>query len=533
MSGDRSANAGAATPAASPQTRSGTVGARPDGHGDGIAAMPGAPVRHVDAAWVLAEPGRAPALANHRLTLAGETITALRPCAEPPAGPRRLVLPTLANAHDHARTFRNATLGSYGLPLETWLPHLGAMPGLDPYLCAATSLARSARQGVTDVMVHYTRVQGGMPYVEEAQAVARAAADVGVRIGFAVAMRDRQGIAYAPDADVLAALPAELRDAVRARLAVRPESPKDQLARVDAVAQACAGSAVTVQYGPAAVQWCSDALLEAIAQASADHDRPVHMHLLETKYQREWADAAMPGGIVRHLDSLGLLSPRLTLAHCAWCRPDELALLAERGVTISVNTSSNLGLRSGIAPVAEMLRQGCRVAMGLDGMAFDEDDDALREMRLGYALHQGTGLDVTMTPAQLWDMAARHGRRAVGGATADVPVTLNPGARADCLVLDWSALDDDALFDDVDPLHLLLARANGRYIDTVVAGGRTLVQGGKVVSVDETALRAELIAQARAALARSPETHAWRAVLPALGQALGQWYGQGRHRGCC
>ena len=39
----------------------------------------------------------------------------------------------------------------------------------------------------------------------------------------------------------------------------------------------------------------------------------------------------------------------------------------------------------------EMLRQGCRVAMGLDGMAFNEDDDALHEMRLGYALHRGWG----------------------------------------------------------------------------------------------------------------------------------------------
>ncbi len=113
---------------------------------------------------------------------------------------------------------------------------------------------------------------------------------------------------------------------------------------------------VTVQYGPTGVQWCSTPLLEAIAQASADHDRPVHMHLLETRYQRAWADETHPEGIVRFLDDLGLLTPRLTLAHCVWARPDELSLLAERGVTIAVNTSSNLYLKSGIAPVADMLR---------------------------------------------------------------------------------------------------------------------------------------------------------------------------------
>ena len=63
------------------------------------------------------------------------------------------------------------------------------------------------------------------------------------------------------------------------------------------------------------------------------------MHLLETRYQREWADREFPGGIVRYLDSIGFLSERITLAHCAWARPDELDLLAERNVTISVNTS--------------------------------------------------------------------------------------------------------------------------------------------------------------------------------------------------
>ena len=49
-------------------------------------------------------------------------------------------------------------------------------------------------------------------------------------------------------------------------------------------------------------------------------------------YQRQWADANYPGGVVRMLDDIGLLSPRLTLAHCVWARPEELELLAERGV---------------------------------------------------------------------------------------------------------------------------------------------------------------------------------------------------------
>jgi cytosine/adenosine deaminase-related metal-dependent hydrolase len=74
------------------------------------------------------------------------------------------------------------------------------------------------------------------------------------------------------------------------------------------------------------------------------------VHLLETRYQRAWMDAEYPGGVVKHLDSIALLSPRLSLAHCVGARPE---LPAERGATIVIINSSNQHLRSGIAPVAQ------------------------------------------------------------------------------------------------------------------------------------------------------------------------------------
>ena len=500
--------------------------------------MPASTETRIDCALLLADPGTQPARADVGIRIdGGGRIAAVDALDHPVPGRRLLALPALANAHDHARTFRSATLGAFGQPLESWLPFLGVVPGMDPYLCAATSFARSVRHGVTHLMVHYTRVQGGMPYVDEVRAVARAARDVGVRIGFAVSMRDRNGIGYADDATMLAALRPGLRDAVAQRLSAKPVAPSQQLALVEEVAAMVAGEGhadhVTVQYGPTAVQWCSTPLLEAVARASADTGRPVHMHLLETKYQREWADKAHPEGIVRFLDGIGLLSPRLTLAHCTWARPDELALLAERGVTLAVNTSSNLGLKSGIAPVPEMLKQGCRVAMGLDGMAFDEDDDALREMRLAFALHRGWGFDTTMTAQQLWAFGAGNGPHSVAGKTARAHGRIAPGEPADMVLLDWDALDDDALFADTDPLQLLLARANGTHIARVIAGGRTVVDSGRVVGIDEPALRAELLARMRSALAADATHAAWRADVGALADDLAPFYRGGHFGGCC
>lgn len=493
----------------------------------------------LDCAWLLADPGRGPARADMRLLIEGATVARIGALGAAPPGRRKLVLPTLANAHDHARTFRSATLGAFGQPLESWLPYLGVIPGADPYLCAAASFARTVRGGVSDAMVHYTRVQGLGTYLAEARAVARAAFEVGLRIGFAIALRDRNGLGYCDDATILGALRPAIRKDVAARLSVQPTAPAQLLARVDDVARMVQedgfGANVTVQYGPTGVQWCSTPLLEAIAAASADSGRPVHMHLLETRYQRDWADQAHPQGIVAFLDRIGLLSPRLTLAHCTWARPGELALLAERGVTIAVNTSSNLGLKSGIAPVPEMLRQGCRIAMGLDGMALDEDDDALREMRLAYCLHRGWGYEVDMSPAQLWDFAAVNGRRSVNGAAAaSTAGKIAEGAPADLLVLDWDAVDDDALLPGIDPLNLLLARTNATHIDEVVVGGRSVVQQGRVVTLDEPGLRAELVAQVRSGLAAAGDAQHWRQTVDALAQDLGPFYrGALFLRGCC
>ena len=160
-------------------------------------------------------------------------------------------------------------------------------------------------------------------------------------------MRDRNPLVYGPSEPILDALPAERAPRSRGRFIRTPLPVADQIALVDAVAAAAHGPMFDVQYGPNGVQWATPALLEAIAEASARTGRRVHMHLLETRYQRAWADTEFPQGIVNYLDTIGLLSPRLTLAHCAWARPDELELIAERGATISVNTSSNLGIRSG------------------------------------------------------------------------------------------------------------------------------------------------------------------------------------------
>src|SRR5689334_17733392 len=135
-----------------------------------------------------------------RIRIEGDRISTIAACE---AGNGLLAMPALANAHDHVRAVKPVALGALELPLELWLAAITGAPRVDPYVIAAVAFARSALGGAGTIMTHYVRPQGGMPLLEEARHVARAARDVGVRIAFAVSMRDRNSIAYGDDARTL------------------------------------------------------------------------------------------------------------------------------------------------------------------------------------------------------------------------------------------------------------------------------------------------------------------------------------------
>jgi cytosine/adenosine deaminase-related metal-dependent hydrolase len=468
----------------------------------------------IAASWLIPSAGE-PALADRTINLADARIAAV----EAGGGKGDLVLPALASAHDHARVVRLSQVGSFDVPLEAWLPYLALIPAVDPWLASAVSFGRIARGGVGATMAHYTRVQGLTDFPTEARALAKAARDVGINVALAVHCRDLNPLVYDPHQALLAELSPAACACITRRFLRPPLPAAEQVAMVEAVAADIEGSGVTVQYGPAGVQWCSDEMLRRIGKAAADSGRRVHMHLLETRYQRNWADRTYPQGIVRYLDEIGLLNERISFAHCIWLRPEEMELIATRGATIVVNTSSNFIVSSGLAPVAEMLRRGCRVAMGLDGLSFDEDEDALRELRLLYAVHKAKGFEITMRREDLLRIGFENGRFAVTGASDGGRVA--PGAPADLLVLDWEKLSAELVEPDVPALELMLAKARQEHVKQLFVAGREVVRDGIVTGVDLPELEAELLARLRKAADTTADI---RAAMPELRAALRSHY---------
>jgi cytosine/adenosine deaminase-related metal-dependent hydrolase len=440
-------------------------------------------------AW--AQPGEAPLRRDVRITIDGARVASLDDAAPRDAGKGRgrIVVPAPANAHDHGRAIPTVAFGADDQALELWIPSLVLSPAAPPYLLAAVAFARLVRAGVTSV-VHFHGPQDAYRMADEAAEFCRAARDVGIRLAFVVRMHDRNRLAYGADEEVLAGLAPADRDAVlKIWRAPLPDLDR-QLAMVDEIEARSAGGLVTVQYGPSGLQWCSDGFLERIARAASDRRRGIQAHLLETWYQRVWLDRAYPGGVIRRMDELGLLSPRTSFAHGVWLRPDEMALLAERGATVALNASSNLRLRSGRAQAAALQDAGVPLGMGLDSSALDLDDDPWREIRLQRVIHGGTGIAGGLTLKALATAAFTHGHKVAGSEA--LHGQLAPGASADLVALDWAAIGADSVDGVTDEVELLLGRASERHVRDVWIAGRRVVEDGRVTGVDLPALEAEL-----------------------------------------
>lgn len=477
---------------------------------------------------LFADPGKAAPVYGATIRIAGDRIVSVEASGDPATageGRHLVAMPALADAHDHGRGLHHLAIGAKDEVFEIWRAALYAHPPVDPYLNTALAFARLARAGVSSVVHVHSSI-----FVDRLEAdaisIARAARDVGIRVAFVVPLRDQLSLGYENDEALLARHDARDHDVIRKTWMYPFPGPAAYMDIVRAVAREVEGGLVSVQYGPNSPQACTDALLERLSAESALDGRRVTTHLLETKAQREWADANYPMGYIRHLDKLGLLSPRFTGAHGVWLRPEDCDLLAERGASIAVNTSSNLRLRSGVAPVGQFIKSGMEFCFGIDAFSIDDDDDAFRELRVTHWLHSPSYAEHPLTPDRLFDAAMRAGFRGVNNQDSYGRVV--PGAPADLVLLDYDAMAYDVIDGMADELEILLTRARNRYVDTLIVAGREVVRGGRVLGVDVDAIEREVLAQARKA---GDQMRQIRPVLQRSQKTLKAFYATGGHRG--
>ncbi len=248
---------------------------------------------------------------------------------------------------------------------------------------------------------------------------------------------------------------------------------------------------VDLWYGPPGPQWVGEDMLQRCHEEAQRWDCGIQTHVSESLYEKLLGPRSYGRSMMAHLHDIGVLGPRLSIAHGTWLNEEEIELMAKTGVAVSHNPSSNLRLRAGIAPFAELLRRGVTTGIGMDATTLNEDEDMFSEIRLAHRLQSDPRIErqvPAMTDA--WAAATLGGAKLLRRETQ--VGQLGPGYLADLVILDTSRICWPWTAPESDPLELLLLRANRNDVREVMVGGEIVWRDGGPTRFDLPAAASEL-----------------------------------------
>ncbi len=339
------------------------------------------------------------------------------------------------------------------------------------------------------------------PTVEGVHAVARAYQQVGVRAVVAPMMADLTLWQALPG--LLASLPDAVRRQVEG-LRASPGQASATTCRDILKAWPIDRSEVAPGIGPTIPLHCSDGFLGACRDLAREFDVPLQMHLAESRGQAVLGIEKYGTSLTAHLDGLGVVGPRFSGAHGVWLEDDDVRRLAGAGASIAHNPMSNLRLGSGVARVRAMLAAGLRVGLGTDSASSSDTQNMFEAMRLCAYLSRVQTFDYRewITAGEAFTLATEGSARVLG---MDRIGRLLPGFKADVVFLDlsrtgWVPLNDALL--------QLVNTESGAAVDSVMVGGRLVLEHGRLLTVDEAKIRAEAERAAERLRAVNAESYA-------------------------
>jgi 5-methylthioadenosine/S-adenosylhomocysteine deaminase len=242
---------------------------------------------------------------------------------------------------------------------------------------------------------------------------------------------------------------------------------------------------------------------EALTELSAEHGLPFIIHILETRLQRVLGQEKYGKSLVRYVDDLGLLDERKLVIHAVWIDRHDIDLLAASGCTVAHNPISNLKLGSGVMPYRALRDAGVPICLGTDEAAVDDTANMWGVAKVAGLIHK-----IADPEWQRWPKANEvlsdlllGGARGMG--LPDRIGRIVPGYAADLILVD---LDTIAFTPLNDIRRQLVFCENGSSVTLTMVDGRIVYEDGKLTTIDEKALRAEirgLMAEHQASLAET------------------------------
>jgi 5-methylthioadenosine/S-adenosylhomocysteine deaminase len=376
--------------------------------------------------------------------------------------PHHVLLPGLHNCHMHSGLLRGT---AESLSLWDWLATYvdPAHRVLTPEIAEAASLlcyAECVRSGTVSVMDMWRFMEGS----------ARAAAKVGIRATLVPYLAD------APGYDYFESLASNRR---------LLESVQDPSGRVRA------------WVGLEHLFYCTPATYEAARALADEFGVGIHTHSSETASEVEDSIARFGRRPIAEIGARGVLGPRTVIAHCVWLDQAEIQLLADTGTAVAHCPTSNMKLSSGVAPIGALRDADVRVGLGTDGEKENNNLDMVEELKFASLLQKvSTGDPRTGDPWEVLEMATRRGADVLG--LAEISGSLESGKRADIVAVDLGQLHLTPLVRGPASnvaAHLVFS-ASGHDVAEVWVDGQHVVGGGRLLTVNEAAVRRQAQAAA-------------------------------------
>jgi cytosine/adenosine deaminase-related metal-dependent hydrolase len=260
---------------------------------------------------------------------------------------------------------------------------------------------------------------------------------------------------------------------------------------------------LAVWFGPRTPGGVTPELYREISRLARERNMGITMHLAEVQADRVYLRERYGKSPAEFVEDVGLVGPNVLLVHTVWMDANDIRILARTSTNVAHNPVSNAKLASGIAPIAEMLAAGVNVTLGTDGGPSNNTYDLVRDMRWASYLQKARTLDPKVTPAEaVLEMATIRGARALGWEKEIG--SLEVGKQADFVVFD---LDKPHLTPHRDVASTLVYAATGADVDTVVIGGKVVVQNRQVLTLDEERVLREAKERAEAVWKRAGVEH--------------------------
>jgi guanine deaminase len=426
---------------------------------------------------------------------------------------RRLIHPGLVNAHTHSHGNLGKGMGDrWSLELLlTAAPMLTGHRGLD-------DLRLSAQIGAVEMMLKGCTAcydlffEWPLPTREGMAAVASAYAELGMRAVIAPMVADRSFYEAIPG--LAEALPPALAEKVAA-LRLPPGAATLAAIRDTFGAWTVDRDLVRPAVAPTIPHHCSDEFILGCAALAGDFDVGLHSHVGESKVQAVASLKVYGMTQTAHLDALGVLGPHFTVAHGVWLDEDDMTRLGDRGASVAHNPGSNMRIGSGLADTRAMLERRVNLGIGTDGATCADNQNMYEALRLASLVSkvQGPEWRRWLTTREAASAATEGSARALG--FGDKIGRIAPGWKADLVLLD---LDHPNWLPLNDPVNQLVHCEDGTAVDSVMIGGRMVVENRRPVGVDMARLGARAAAaRERLAAANADNRLLYAALEPVVG----------------